>query len=77
MEIKTQQKQGGAKLMTEQQNEELEESCPENYTLYCGYKDKKTGEVMGCWEEPFPNKEVAEELFRRLLLISNNYEYIY
>ncbi len=50
---------------------------PENYTLYCGYKDKKTGEVIDFWEEYFPDEGNAEELFRRLLLISNNYEYIF
>ncbi len=66
--------------MTEEQElitaEEDDVFVPENYTLYCGYKDKKTGEIISSWEESFPNKEVSEELFRRLLLISNNYDYI-
>ena len=60
--------------ITEEEYEEFS-PCPENFTLHCYYKNKETGEVIDGWEEPFPDEEVAKELFRRLLLISNNYDY--
>ena len=46
------------------------------FTLKCSYVDDK-GSVIDGWEEDFPNQEVAKELFRQLLLISNNYDYIF
>ena len=46
------------------------------YTLKCSYVDSK-GSVIGNWEEDLPNQEVAEELFRKLLLISSNFEFYF
>jgi len=44
------------------------------YTLKCSYVDSK-GSVIENWEEDLPNEEVAKELFERLLLSSNNFDY--
>ena len=44
------------------------------FTLKCSYEDAK-GNLIENWEEDLPNEEVAKDLFERLLLISNNFDY--
>ena len=46
------------------------------YTLKCSYVDSE-GSVISDWEEDLPNQEVAEELFTRLLHVSNNFEFCF
>ena len=44
------------------------------FTLKCSYEDAR-GNLIENWEEDLPNEVVAKDLFERLLLISNNFDY--
>mgnify|MGYP001162149200 CR=1 FL=1 len=46
----------------------------EKHTLSCVVLDSKGNEIFG-WDEELDSVECAEELFRRLLLVSNNFDY--
>ncbi len=46
------------------------------YTLKCSYEDAK-GNLIENWEEDLPNEEVANDLFERLLRVSNNFDYCF
>ena len=46
------------------------------FTLRCSYEDDKGNQNDG-WHEDLPNQEVAEELFERLIRISNSFEYFW
>ncbi len=64
--LKFQKKREGGKLMP----------FKHPYTLKCSYEDAK-GNLIENWEEVLPNEEVANDLFERLIRVSNNFDFCF